>query len=67
MGYGIILIAWYNLNYNHATWERARGVRIHHSRTPIYPGDSLYPMPNPRTESWQHFDLKFHDRKALNL
>lgn len=65
LGYFGVLFFWYNLNYSLASWEKAKGMRLYHTREMVLPGDIRYPMPNPRTESWQHYDRGFHDRKVF--
>ncbi|KAH7638672.1 NADH dehydrogenase (ubiquinone) B17 subunit [Dermatophagoides farinae] len=65
IGYFTILTLWYQLNYNVPNWEYKKGFRIFYTREVVLPGDSRWPMPNPRTQSWQHYDLDFHQRKAF--
>nr|XP_027194597.1 uncharacterized protein LOC113789278 [Dermatophagoides pteronyssinus] len=65
IGYFTLLTIWYQLNYNVPNWEYKKGYRIFYTREAVMPGDSRWPMPNPRKESWQHYDLDFHYRNAL--
>lgn len=58
------LFLYYQTFYNQASWETYSGIRIQNTREKVFPGDPRWPMADPKSESWQHYDRGFHDRKS---
>ena len=60
-----MVAGWYYMKYNRAHWEKHRGAKIYIQKETVYPGDVRFPRADPRTESWQHYDRDFHNRKVF--
>ncbi|XP_054162118.1 uncharacterized protein LOC128960072 [Oppia nitens] len=60
-----VLGVWYYMKYNREHWEKYRGPQISFYRETIFPGDPRFPAKDIRTESWQHYDKGFHNRKVF--
>lgn len=64
LAYVASLFLWYNIKYNHNTWEADSGARFSFVKPSVLPGDPRYPLEDPRPEPEDHHDRGFKKRSA---